>query len=196
MLAILQRLLLPVLLLLLPAAPSELPGFTPNDQWFKVRTRATAWSALPGEKALKGAGTETNYIRLTVYEPATPVDGTYPALQLLDCKVELWVHGETDWFRAQVINTQLEACDGTCYFLPDLELAVVPFKGGEFVASVTALVKVKRDKAGLIKSAVFQSLGGDIFDGVLYEEGRTLRGGVKITGKSLPEAKLPFSQEK
>ena len=49
MFAFLQRMLLPALLLLLPAAPPELPGFTPNDHWFKLKTRVTAWSAIAGE---------------------------------------------------------------------------------------------------------------------------------------------------
>lgn len=192
---LLSRLLLPAALLLLAASPD--PGLSPpGELWFKVRARATGYSVAEGEKPIKGTGTEVDYMRIAPLPmAASPADNGYPQLPDLPYRLDLWVQSEKGWFHAGSTDFELESCDGLSWFISDLEV-VIPFEDGEFAAYVTALLKVKRDKQGTITSARFTTLGGELYDGVLHDEvegDRCLRGGLKISGNTVPPEKLPFS---
>lgn len=194
---LLPRLLLPAALLLLAAGPD--PGFAPpGELWFKVKARITGYAVAEGETPLKGSGTEIIYMRLGPIptEAQQPVDDDYPSLPQSPYRIDVWVQYPKGWGYAGGTDVALESCDGLCYFVSD-EQVVVPIEDGEFSAYVTGLLKVKRDKQGAIASARFTTLGAEVWGGVLHDDAgdRGLRGGLKMSGNSVPKEKLPFSPE-
>jgi len=65
-------------------------------------------------------------------------------------------------------------------------------KGAFYGGYMVCTIKIKTDKEGALKSATLKTLGGECTDASL--DGEHLFGGsIKVSGKTVPESKLPFS---
>jgi hypothetical protein len=194
MLATLRRVALPALLLLL-AGGAAAQDTTFDDQWFKLKVRATGYLVAEGEHPQKGTATATAYLHLRMNTLAAPAGDGSPSLPSTDYTFEVWTDADGHWSKTYESTVALEGCDGRCYFVSDMYAQVALDVDAWFESYFTGLLVAKRDKAGNLVSATFRTLGAEICDGGAVEQGTeyTLRGGASIKGKTVPVAKLPFT---
>ena len=187
MLNFFRRLAIPLVGALL-AAQALASDSTFNDMWLKVQVKASGYLVpLDGTAPRKGGIATTAYLHLTLATAA----GTEASLPGVTYNYELWTRDLAGTWQATSTGTEtIETSDGRVYFTADMGLTVVFADGPTVDAYVTCALTVKRDKTGAVKSATITSLGGEVYDGTFGDS--TVRGGLRIKGKSVKPEQLPF----
>lgn len=178
-------------LLAVSAASQDLDGV-----WYKVKVTTkgvTAQNILllggdPGIEVKKGKFKTTAYILLVFNEDEGGGGSTYGTGTVTPDGEGGWQFSDEDEF--DIISDEL-LVNGFLGFVTD---------DGAVGAGCTLQMKNKYDKEGALKSSKLSSFGGLISESSLFFDGGDLAEGaflpfygeMKVKGKSVPEAKLPF----
>jgi len=191
----LRRFALPALLLVL-AGSAAAQDTTLNDTWFKLKIKVKGRAAVPDtEDPHKVALSETAYLHLSLAPPdGAPADGVvFPAYPTTSYDFELWTETAPDvWSPTYNSTEDLETASATDFFFSDFFMTVNFLDGAVADNYMTIAITVKLDKEGAFKSASFKSLGGETYQGTT-DGTDALRGGITVTGKTVPVEKLPFT---
>jgi len=160
-----------VILLVFLAAPIAF-GQALDGKWFQLKMNFKGYAFEYGglDKINKSSGSATNYMVLT------------------------WEGPQYHFSLFQPDGTEItQRFDTVAYFTPDLleyqeTLRHVGMRFGRDDSNyidtfITALIKIKRDSQGALKSATFTSLGCEVYDGEM--ETLTAFGGCTIKGKTI-----------
>ncbi len=141
-----------------------------DNTWFKLSISAKGYEVGMDDAVTKGSIKATAYLlvqwngsdRYNYYFYSETSPGT-------------WTEKNVGYFSATPSGE-------VYFFLSDKELTINTPDGKELNAYITGLIKVKLDDLGNLKSATFQSLGIEVYDGST-PDGATIYGGATIKGK-------------
>jgi len=192
MLSILRRLAWPLLASLLMAGSALAQDALP-DTWFKLKIKGSGYAARDdGSAPHKVGGTFKAYVHVYPDIEGTATDDGGPSLPSDSYHIDVWCQtGPDQWERTYWTTESLERSDGLVYFLADLHCSFRTENGMDLESYMTAMIRVKRDKAHAVKAATFTTLGAEIFDGTT-PDGEVLRGGLRASGKEVRPDQLPF----
>jgi len=189
----LRRFALPAFLLLL-AGSAAAQDTTLDNTWFKLKIKIKGQAAVPDtEDPHKVTLSQTAYLHLTA-TPAdsAPADGEFPTYSTTPYAYELWTETAPDvWTPTYAATADLQTASETDFYFADFFITVNYLDGAVADNYTTIAISVKFDKQGVFKNASIKSLGGETYQGTVTGDD-ALRGGITITGKTVPLDKLPF----
>jgi hypothetical protein len=185
------RLAAPILATLVLSASAFAQDTSLDGLWFKLRISGHGYAARDdGSAPRKLSGTQTAYLHLTVSTGAVVADGL--SLPSQNYHFDLWTQtGQNSWDLTYSDTESIESTNGKMFFISDMNITVVAENGISIDAYLTAMLRVNRDKNGIVTSASFTTLGAEIDDGST-PQGEVVRGGLAASGKTVWLSSLPF----
>ncbi len=152
-----------------------------DGQWFKLKVSSKGYSV----DAANGDALVKSSFKTTVYMQLVFATDHYDFSIWTETAPGLWAETFTDaFFPLLGANESL---------LSDAFFSIDHQDGGFLEGFLTGRFIIKKDAQGGFVSATFKSLGGEAVDFSTLDGVDDYRGGLKISGKTVPGSLLPFT---
>jgi len=152
-----------------------------DGQWFKLKISVKGYSVGFGEVISKARLKATAYLLMTWNSGM----GYYDPIVFCETSPGVW----SDQLRDPIYRN---FCTEEYIFISDHSWEIYMPDGASFIYYFTGMIKSKFAAPGVVRNAMFSTLGADVYSGTTAE-GDDLYGGATVKGKTIDPGKLPFT---